>query len=88
MPGTLFFLPMLAFVLVITHELAHFFAARIVGMKVPVFGIGVPLGPHVVLFHRFSTEFRLHLLFFGSYSVIPDLHPVEADVSDVLKSRF
>ena len=52
-------------VLVFLHELGHFFAAKISGVKVEAFSIG--MGP--VLFHKewHGTDWRLSLLPFGGY---------------------
>ncbi|MBR1721403.1 MAG: site-2 protease family protein, partial [Treponema sp.] len=51
--------------LVFLHELGHFFTARICGVRVEAFSIG--MGP--VLIHKefFGTDWRLSLLPFGGY---------------------
>lgn len=50
---------------VLFHEAGHFFAARVLGVRVEVFGIG--MGP-VIWSHRGKkTEFRLSIIPFGGY---------------------
>jgi len=52
-------------IVVIAHELGHFFAGKILGVKVEIFSIG--FGPRV-LFKMFGeTEYRISLVPFGAY---------------------
>lgn len=61
--------------LVFIHELGHFFAARICGVKVEAFSIG--MGP--VLIHKtfFNTDWRISLLPFGGYCSMKGEHELE-----------
>lgn len=59
--------------LVIVHECGHFLVARFFGFQTPVFGIGLPVGPHVVVGHGWGTQFRIHYALLGGYVAIPEL---------------
>lgn len=60
-------------VLIIVHETGHFSIARMFGFQTPVFGFGLPFGPHWVVGHRWGTEFRIHACLLGGYVAIPEL---------------
>src|SRR5579885_1383580 len=60
-------------VLVIVHECGHFLVARLFGFQTPVFGIGLPVGPFVVVGHKWGTQFRIHAALLGGYVAIPEL---------------
>jgi len=60
-------------VLILVHEAGHFFVARFFGFQTPVFGFGLPFGPHWVLGRRWGTEFRIHACLLGGYVAIPEL---------------
>ncbi len=51
--------------IIFVHELGHFLAARIVGIKVETFAIG--FGPRLFGFKRGDTDYRISLLPFGGY---------------------
>jgi regulator of sigma E protease len=51
--------------LIFLHEWGHFAAARLLGVRVEVFSIG--LGPRVLSWKRGVTEYRLSILPFGGY---------------------
>ncbi len=51
--------------IIFVHELGHFLAARIVGIKVETFAIG--FGPRLFGFRRGDTDYRISLLPFGGY---------------------
>lgn len=59
--------------LVIVHECGHFLVARMFGFQTPVFGIGLPVGPYVVVGHGWGTQFRIHYALLGGYVAIPEL---------------
>jgi len=59
--------------LVIVHECGHFLVARFFGFQTPVFGIGLPVGPYVVVGHKWGTQFRIHAALLGGYVAIPEL---------------
>ena len=52
-------------VLILVHELGHFWAAKLVGVKVLRFSIG--LGPRVLGFHRGETEYVISAIPLGGY---------------------
>lgn len=60
-------------ILVIVHECGHFLVARSFGFQTPVFGIGLPFGPFVVVGHKWGTQFRIHAALLGGYVAIPEL---------------
>jgi len=56
--------------LVFAHELGHFVVARLMGMPISRFSVG--LGPSLFSFWRGNTEYRFSLVPFGGY-VLPDI---------------
>jgi regulator of sigma E protease len=60
-------------ILIIVHEFGHFSVARFFGFQTPVFGFGLPFGPHWVVGHKWGTEFRVHACLLGGYVAIPEL---------------
>ncbi len=60
-------------VLIIVHEFGHFLVARAFGFQTPVFGFGLPFGPHWVLGHKWGTEFRFYAFVLGGFVAIPEL---------------
>lgn len=58
--------------LVLVHELGHFIAARMCGIRVTRFGIGMPIGPSWKLFKWKNTNFYLHAFLFGGYVSFAD----------------
>lgn len=58
--------------LVLVHEAGHFFAARMCGIRVTRFGIGMPFGPSWKLFRWHNTDFYLHAFLFGGYVSFPE----------------
>jgi regulator of sigma E protease len=60
-------------VLIIVHECGHFSVARFFGFQTPVFGFGLPFGPHWVVGRKWGTEFRVHACLLGGYVAIPEL---------------
>jgi len=63
---------------VLVHELAHYLAARSVGVPVRAFSVG--MGPVVARFRWAGTEWRISLLPLGGYVDLPGMGPkVDAD---------
>ncbi len=60
-------------VLIVVHEFGHFLAAKYFGFQTPVFGIGLPFGPAINLFHRWGTQFKFYFLLIGGFVSIPEL---------------
>lgn len=59
-------------ILVLVHEAGHFIAARLCGVRVTRFGIGMPFGPEWKLFKWNNTNFYIHAFLFGGYVAFPD----------------
>ncbi len=60
-------------ILIVVHEFGHFLAARYFGFQTPIFGIGLPFGPHIDLFKKWNTQFRFHWFLIGGFVSIPEL---------------
>lgn len=60
-----FWVVILLGVMILVHELGHFWAALAVGIKVETFSIG--FGPRLLGFKRGETDFRLSAIPFGGY---------------------
>jgi len=60
-------------ILIIVHEFGHFSVARLFGFQTPVFGFGLPFGPHWTIGQKWGTEFRIHALLLGGFVLIPEL---------------
>ena len=58
--------------LVLVHEAGHFVAARMCGIRVTRFGIGMPIGPSWKIFKLGHTVFYLHAFLFGGYVSFAD----------------
>ena len=52
-------------VMIMIHELGHFWAARYFDVKVEVFSFG--FGPRLFGFRRGETDYRFSLILFGGY---------------------
>ena len=67
--------------LVMFHELGHFIAARLAGIRVDEFAFG--FGPKLVrLFRRGDTEYTLHPIPLGGLVKLAGMEPGEEDVPD------
>ncbi|MBC7189924.1 site-2 protease family protein, partial [Candidatus Aerophobetes bacterium] len=71
--------------LVIPHELGHFLAAKLSGMRVERFSIG--FGPKLWGFKRKDTEYLICLFPVGGYVKIAGMAPGEQDVKDGFYSK-
>jgi regulator of sigma E protease len=60
----LYIIPILA-VLILVHEIGHFVAARLIGVKVEEFGIGIP--PRIKGWHRNGVIWSLNWIPFGGF---------------------
>ncbi len=58
--------------LVLVHEIGHFIAARLCGVRVTRFGIGMPIGPSWKMFKWNNTSFYIHAFLFGGYVSFAD----------------
>src|SRR5579872_1190289 len=62
-------------VMILVHELGHFWAARAFDVKVEVFSFG--FGPRLFGFRRGETDYRFSLLLFGGYVKMAGEQPGE-----------
>jgi membrane-associated protease RseP (regulator of RpoE activity) len=74
-------------ILIIAHELGHFYVAKRCGVRVERFGFGLPFGPTLWSKTYGGTEYCIHLLMFGGYVAFPDDSP-ESDVPMDSTERF
>jgi membrane-associated protease RseP (regulator of RpoE activity) len=74
-------------VLVIVHEMGHYYVARWCGVRVERFGFGLPFGPTLFRKKVGDTEFCLHAALFGGYVSFPDDNP-ESPVPKDSPERF
>ena len=63
--GPVFWVVILLGVMILIHELGHFWAALSVGIRVDTFSIG--FGPRLFGFRRGETDFRISAIPFGGY---------------------
>ncbi len=64
-------------VMIMVHELGHYWAARIFDVRVEVFSFG--FGPRLFSFRRGETEFRFSLILFGGYVKMAGEHGNEEE---------
>lgn len=69
-------------VMILIHELGHFWAARAFDVKVEVFSFG--FGPRLFGFRRGETDYRFSLLLFGGYVKMAGEQPGENFVGSPL----
>src|ERR1700759_489318 len=67
-------------VMILVHELGHFWAARAFDVKVEVFSFG--FGPRLFGFRRGETDYRFSLVLFGGYVKMSGEQPGEQEVDD------
>ena len=58
--------------LILVHELGHFLAAKLVGIRVDKFGFGLPIGPTLFSKKVGETEILIHAFLLGGYVSFPD----------------
>jgi len=64
-------------ILIITHELGHFSAAKLLGVRVLRFSLG--LGPRILGFKRGDTDYALSLIPFGGYVKLAGMEESETE---------
>jgi len=74
-------------VLIIAHELGHFWVAKKCGIRVDRFGFGLPFGPTLWSKQVGETEYCLHAALFGGYVAFPDDNP-DSDLPKDSPLRF
>jgi regulator of sigma E protease len=67
-------------VMILVHELGHFWAARAFDVKVEVFSFG--FGPRLFGFRRGETDYRFSLILFGGYVKMSGEQPGEQETDD------
>src|ERR1700748_3665749 len=67
-------------VMILIHELGHFWAARAFDVKVEVFSFG--FGPRLFGFRRGETDYRFSLILFGGYVKMAGEQPGEPEGED------
>ena len=70
---SLFWFLVLIGVMIIIHELGHFWAARLFKVRVDVFSIG--FGPRLFGFRRGDTDYRFSAILFGGYVKMAGVQP-------------
>src|SRR5579863_8440946 len=67
-------------VMILIHELGHFWAARLFDVKVEVFSFG--FGPRLFGFRRGETDFRFSAILFGGYVKMAGEQPGDEAAGD------
>ena len=67
-------------VMILVHELGHFWAARLFNVRVDVFSFG--FGPRLFGFKRGDTDYRLSAILFGGYVKMAGDQPGEENSDD------
>ena len=67
-------------VMILIHELGHFWAARAFDVKVEVFSFG--FGPRLFGFRRGETDYRFSLILFGGYVKMTGEQPGDPAADD------
>ena len=78
--SNLWWLLVLIGVMILVHELGHFWAARFFKVKVDVFSFG--FGPRLFGFKRGDTDYRFSLFLFGGYVKMVGDQPGDAHATD------
>jgi len=76
---TILIMLILISLLIIVHELGHFIAARLCGVQVSKFALGLPFGPTLFRKKIGGTEFLIHAFLLGGYISFPDDEKNEND---------
>lgn len=66
MPTVVVFLLVLS-VLVLVHEIGHFVAAKLFGIRVDEFALGLPFTPPLIKFRFKGTQYAIYPLLFGGF---------------------
>src|SRR5437588_12920760 len=75
-----FWLLVLIGVMILVHELGHFWAARAFDVRVDIFSFG--FGPRLFGFRRGDTDYRFSLFLFGGYVKMAGDQPGDSTVDD------
>ena len=69
-------------VMILVHELGHYFAARFFDVKVETFSFG--FGPRLFGFRRGETDFRFSAILFGGYVKMAGDQPGDRYISTIV----
>ena len=67
-------------VMILIHELGHYWAARIFDVRVETFSFG--FGPRIFGFRRGETDFRFSAILFGGYVKMAGEQPGDENAND------
>lgn len=67
-------------VMILVHELGHYWAARFFDVRVDVFSFG--FGPRLFGFRKGETDFRFSIILFGGYVKMAGEQPTDEDIDD------
>ncbi|HVX65762.1 MAG TPA: RIP metalloprotease RseP [Bryobacteraceae bacterium] len=67
-------------VMILVHELGHYWAARFFDVRIDVFSFG--FGPRLFGFRRGETDFRFSAILFGGYVKMAGEQPSDENISD------
>lgn len=65
------------------HEIGHFAAARLFGVRVSKFGFGLPIGPTLFKTKWGDTEILIHAFLLGGYVSFPDDEEAKDDKKNI-----
>src|SRR5579885_1294958 len=82
--SSVFWLLVLLGVMILIHELGHFWAARLFDVRVDIFSFG--FGPRLFGFRYGDTDYRFSAILFGGYvkmagEQLGDIQPSDAEVA-------
>jgi regulator of sigma E protease len=77
---SVFWLLVLIGVMILIHELGHFWAARFFDVRVEAFSFG--FGPRLFGFRRGETDYRFSLVLFGGYVKMAGEQPGDENIND------
>jgi RIP metalloprotease RseP len=75
----IFWLLVLLGVMILIHELGHFWAARLFNVRIDVFSFG--FGPRLFGFRRGETDYRFSAILFGGYVKMAGEQPGDEEAS-------
>ncbi|HEX8984494.1 MAG TPA: RIP metalloprotease RseP [Bryobacteraceae bacterium] len=67
-------------IMILVHELGHYWAARFFDVRIDAFSFG--FGPRLFGFRRGETDFRVSLILFGGYVKMAGEQPTDESVDD------
>src|ERR1700750_2889319 len=77
---TVLYFLLLIGIMILIHELGHFWAARFFDVRVEAFSFG--FGPRLFGFRRGETDYRFFLILFGGYVKMAGEQVTDENISD------